>query len=50
MSTPVSSKSGAGVLLLFGDEDGLYWLVPGFGLSFVAGTISAWVLLVEILR
>jgi hypothetical protein len=40
----------AGVLLLFGNPDGLYWLVPGFIFSFVAGVFSAWVLLVEILR
>ena len=29
---------------------GLYWLVPGFTFSFVAGVVSAWALLVEILR
>jgi hypothetical protein len=40
----------AGVLLLLGSPDGLYWLVPGFTFSFIAGVISAWVLLVEILR
>jgi len=40
----------AGGLLLFGNPDGLYWLAPGFTFSFVAGVMSAWVLLVEILR
>jgi modulator of FtsH protease len=40
----------AGILLLLGNPDGLFWLVPGFALSFVAGVISAWVLLIEILR
>lgn len=38
------------VLLLHGDSFGLYWLVPGFVFSFIAGVSSAWVLLVEILR
>ena len=40
----------AALLLLPGDPRGLYWLVPGFVFSFVAGVTSAWVLLVEILR
>jgi UDP-N-acetylenolpyruvoylglucosamine reductase len=40
----------AGGRLLIGGTDGLYWLVPGFIFSFVAGVMSAWVLLVEILR
>src|SRR5262249_8053066 len=40
----------AGVLLLRGNFSGLYWLVPGFAFSFVAGVANAWVLLVEILR
>jgi hypothetical protein len=40
----------AGITLLLGVPDALYWLVPGFVFSFVAGVISAWVLLVEILR
>jgi len=40
----------AGVLLLLGNRGGLYWLMPGFIFSFVAGVLSAWVLLVEILR
>jgi len=40
----------AALLVLAGDARGLYWLVPGFAFSFVAGVTSAWVLLVEILR
>jgi hypothetical protein len=40
----------AGILLLSGSEAGLYWLAPGFILSLIAGVVSAWVLLVEILR
>jgi hypothetical protein len=39
-----------GVLLLRGSQNGLYWLLPGTLLSFVAGVLHAWVLLVEILR
>jgi len=40
----------SGILLLRGSSAGLYWLAPGFIFSFVAGGMSAWVLLVEILR
>jgi len=40
----------SGILLLCGSPAGLYWLVPGFIFSLVAGVMSAWVLLVEILR
>lgn len=40
----------ARVALLVGAPGALYWLVPGFVFSFVAGIMSAWVLLVEILR
>jgi hypothetical protein len=39
-----------GVLLLLGSPRALYWLVPGTVFSFAAGVLSAWVLLVEILR
>lgn len=38
------------IMLLEGDIAGLYWLVPGFGLSFIAGVANAWILLIEILR
>jgi hypothetical protein len=40
----------AGIALPAGATHALYWLVPGFVFSFVAGVMSAWVLLVEILR
>ncbi len=40
----------AGIYLLLGLPAGLYWLVPGFVFSFVAGVGNAWVLLIEILR
>jgi modulator of FtsH protease len=40
----------AGIAILLGMPGALYWLVPGFVFSFAAGTVGAWVLLVEILR
>jgi hypothetical protein len=40
----------AGILLALRNGAGLYWLVPGIALSFAAAVMSAWVLLVEILR
>jgi hypothetical protein len=40
----------SGVLLILGSPHAVYWLVPGTLLSFAAGVLSAWVLLVEILR
>jgi len=40
----------ASVALLLGSPWALCWLVPGFLFSFGAGVMSAWVLLVEILR
>jgi hypothetical protein len=40
----------AGITLLLGMPGAIYWLVPGFVFSFLAGIVSAWVLLVEILR
>lgn len=40
----------AGISVLAGKCAGIYWLVAGFILSFVAAMVSAWVLLVEILR
>jgi hypothetical protein len=40
----------AGIALLSGATGAIYWLVPGFVFSFFAGIVSAWVLLVEILR
>lgn len=40
----------AGILLLTGAANAIYWLVPGSLFSFAAGVMSAWVLLIEILR
>lgn len=40
----------AGIASLLGNCGAFYWLVPGFLFSFVAAMMSAWVLLVEILR
>jgi hypothetical protein len=40
----------AGILLLRGSSQGLYWLGAGCVLSLVAGVASSWILLVEILR
>jgi hypothetical protein len=40
----------AGIELLLGTPGALYWLAPGFIFSFAAAIVSAWVLLVEILR
>ncbi len=40
----------AGVELLLNARGAIYWIVPGFLFSLMAGVISAWVLLVEILR
>jgi hypothetical protein len=40
----------AAIYLLTGSSAGLYWLVPGFFLSFFAGVINAWILLIEIYR
>jgi hypothetical protein len=39
-----------GFVLALGSPAGLFWLVPGFVFSFVAGVVNAWVLLIEILR
>ncbi len=40
----------AGILVIMGHADGMYWLIPGCVFSFVASITSAWVLLIEILR
>ena len=40
----------AGIDLLLGGFSAVYWIVPGFVFSFTAAVISAWVLLIEILR
>jgi modulator of FtsH protease len=39
-----------GILLLRDMPAGLYWLAPGCGFSLIAGVLSAWILLIEILR
>jgi modulator of FtsH protease len=40
----------AGALLATDHPSGIYWIVPGIFLSFVAGLFGAWVLLIEIQR
>jgi hypothetical protein len=40
----------AGLSLMVGHAEGMYWLIPGCVFSFVASITSAWVLLIEILR
>jgi hypothetical protein len=40
----------AGALLMLGWGGGLYWIAVGVILSLVAGILTAWVLLIEILR
>jgi hypothetical protein len=40
----------AGGLLFAGHPRGIYWVVPGTLLSFVAGLYGAWILLIEIQR
>jgi hypothetical protein len=40
----------AGALLMLGWSAGLYWIAAGVILSLVAGVLTAWVLLIEILR
>jgi hypothetical protein len=40
----------AAVSLLMGVGGGIYWMVPGVILSYIAGVVAAWVLLIEILR
>jgi hypothetical protein len=40
----------AAIYLFQGNPVGIYWLVPGFAFSFIAGVANAWVLLIEILR
>jgi hypothetical protein len=40
----------AAVCLWLSVPSALYWLIPGFVLSFMAGVANTWVLLIEILR
>jgi hypothetical protein len=45
------ARSGQPLLwLIIRMPAGLYWLVPGFIFSFVAGVANAWVLLIEVVR
>jgi hypothetical protein len=47
---PLLALLGGGISLLARSGGGLYWIVTGTALAFVAASINAWVLLVEILR
>jgi len=47
---PVLVVTGGGVSLVAKDGGGLYWILAGTTLTFVAASINAWVLMVEILR
>lgn len=40
----------AGIGLLLHQENAVYWLVPGFIFSFIAGLINSWVLLIRVGR
>ncbi len=40
----------AALLLFLGWPASVFWLVPGFVFSFIAGVVNAWILLIEILR
>jgi modulator of FtsH protease len=40
----------AGLSLIAGEGEGLYWVVPAVFIALLAGLVNAWVLLVEILR
>jgi hypothetical protein len=47
---PILAIFGGGVSLLAGGGGGIYWILVGTALVFIAASINAWVLLVEILR
>jgi hypothetical protein len=47
---PALAFMGGGCSLLAGSGGGLYWILAGALLTFVAASVNAWVLLVEILR
>ncbi len=47
---PVLVLLGGGASLLAGGGGGIYWLLFGTALVFIAASVNAWVLLVEILR
>jgi hypothetical protein len=48
--SPALAFVGGGSSLLAGSGGGLYWILAGTVLAFVAASLNAWVLLVEILR
>src|SRR5271155_1582581 len=48
--SPALGFVGGGCSLLAGSGGGLYWILAGTVLTFVAASLNAWVLLVEILR
>lgn len=47
---PALAFVGGGWSLIAGSGGGLYWILAGTVLNFVAASLNAWVLLVEILR
>src|SRR6202167_5421060 len=47
---PALAFVGGGCSLLAGSRGALYWILAGTVLTFVAASVNAWVLLVEILR
>ena len=47
---PLLPSVVSGGLLIGGDSSALYWVVAGTVLSFAAGVLNAWVLLIEIPR
>jgi hypothetical protein len=47
---PALAFVGGGCSLIAGSGGGLYWILAGTVLTFVAASLNAWVLLVEILR
>jgi hypothetical protein len=47
---PALAFVGGGLSLVAGGGGGLYWILAGVLLAFIAASINAWVLLVEILR
>jgi hypothetical protein len=40
----------AGISILLGSDAGIYWILPGVIFCLLAGMLSAWVLLVEVVR
>jgi modulator of FtsH protease len=47
---PALAFVGGGCSLIAGSGGGLYWILAGTVLTFLAASINAWVFLVEILR